>query len=86
MSGLAPDSHSLTQYKKLYILFLRYVHQRLPCLPTGWNSSFSVFRIVGFFFAQPKPHANPSFLLFVTLPTLAQETQNLKIQGLTPSK
>lgn len=34
---------SLTQYKKLYILFLRYIHQRFPCLPTGWNSSFSVY-------------------------------------------
>lgn len=39
-----------------------------------------------FIFAQPKSHANPNFLLFVTLPTLGQETQNLKIQGLTLSK
>lgn len=35
-----------------------------------------------FIFAEPKPYANPSFLLLVTSPTLAQETQNLKIQGL----
>lgn len=35
-----------------------------------------------FILAQSKVPANPSFFLFVTSPIVAQETQNLKTQGL----
>lgn len=42
MSGQAPQAPTLSLNTKSCI-FLLYVRQRLPCLPTGWNSSFSIY-------------------------------------------
>ena len=64
---------SLTQYKKLYILFVLFVHLSFrACQLAGTQVSV-------FIFAQPKPLQTP---VPSVSPTVAQETQNLNIQGL----
>lgn len=78
-----PLSHSI---QKALHSFLALCSPKTSMFANWLELKLSCFLCCWFFFAQPKPHANASFLLFVTLPTLAQETQNLKIQGLTPSK
>lgn len=65
-----------TQYKKLYILSCFTFVKDFHACQLAETQAFM------FILAQPKVPANPSFLLFVTSPTVAQETQNLKIQGL----
>lgn len=68
MSGQAPDSHSLSLDTKSFTFFscVMFIKDFHVCQLAGTQA-------LVFIFAQPKPYANPSFLLFVTLPTLGQE-------------
>lgn len=73
-----PVSYSHSGQKALRSPFpiLYYILQRLSSLPAGWNSSVSVYSRTA-----PNP-CKPSFLLLVTSPTVARDTQCLSIQGL----
>lgn len=69
----------LTQDKKLYILLfpscITFFKDFHACQLAGTQALVLTL-------TQAKAPANPNFLLFVTSPTAAQETQSLKTQGL----